>query len=113
MAEEMAIGLGGEPHRRTGSDRNRDREASRPPREGDPFAAIGTKRDVVPARRKLDRPHIALQVEQSGREGAAIVLARGGEAFALESCKSALWESQHGGAAREAYEKCPAVGVHP
>ena len=89
VAEEVTVGLGGEPDRRPCIERDRDAEAARPPRESDPFAAVGLERDVVAALRQLDRPHIAVEGEQRGREIAPVVPARGGEAFGLGTAAAA------------------------
>ena len=61
MAEEMAVGLGGEPDRRPRIERHGDAEAARAAGESDPFAAVGLKRDVMAALRQLDRSHIAVR----------------------------------------------------
>ena len=60
MAEEVAVGLGGEPDGGPCIQRDGDAEAARPPGESDPFAAVGLERDVVAASRQLDRTHIAV-----------------------------------------------------
>ncbi len=61
VAEEVTIGLGGEPDRRPRIERDGDAEAAGTARESDPFAAVGLERDVVAALRQLDRPHIAVR----------------------------------------------------
>ncbi len=117
MAEEMAVGLRGEPHRRARSDRDRNAEAAGAPGKGDPFAAVGAERHVVAAARKLYRAHIAIEAEQRRRVGTPVVLACRGEDFGAESSGAQggdriSWQGQHDGAAREAHEKRPAVELH-
>src|ERR1700694_6210417 len=81
MAEEMAVGLRGEPHRRARSDRDRNAESAGASGKGDPFAAVGAERHVVAAARELYRAHIALEAEKRRRVGTPVALACRGEDF--------------------------------
>ena len=60
MAEEMPVGLRGEPPRLPLAAGNGDAEAPRPPGEGHPFVGAWTERDVVAARGQLNRFNVAL-----------------------------------------------------
>src|SRR6188508_1430603 len=112
MAKEMPVGLGGEPDWLTCPNRNGDPKAARTPRKCQPLSAVRSKRDVVTAPRKLDRTHIAIQAEQGGREVAAIVLPRGGEAFRRRGGERMFRQSPRGGGACKTYQERAAIDLH-
>ena len=113
MTEEVAVGLGGEPDGGTRIKGDGHAEAPRSPREGHPFTGVRLHGDVVAAAGKLDRADVAaVQAEQSGGIGAAVILARGSKALGCKGGLNSTRQRQHGGAAREVDQKRAAVELH-